>query len=339
MQQNPAWTTWTYHQQCLSALLAIDGDELWLNHNVFPVDADTSAEDPQVLLTRTIGRPVANEQIGVVRWTGRQLVAERYRRGRIMLAGDAAHIWIPIAGFGMNAGIQDATDLAWKLAAIHHGWAGAELLDSYERERRPVGDQIARAVGRTAGQALAVSFDAQTKRPGEAGRAARAALAEQLAVTEPARYDPIGLNFGYHYADSPLVWPSETAVPELTIDHYEPAAQPGFRLPHMWRTDGSSIFDQLGADFTLLRIGANPAETGPLHTAAQARGIPLKQLDVADLEATALYDARLLLVRPDQHIAWIGDDLPVVASTVLDRATGALAQAASSTVTHTEEST
>jgi 2-polyprenyl-6-methoxyphenol hydroxylase-like FAD-dependent oxidoreductase len=324
MAADPAWTTWSYNRDGLSSLLAIDGNEMWLNHCVFPPDYDTSGEDPEELLVRTVGRPVAHEQIGTVRWTGRQLVADSYRQGRVMLAGDAAHIWIPIAGFGMNAGIQDATDLAWKLAAIHHGWAGDGLLDSYELERRPIGDQVARAVGRQASRSLDVTYDGEElEAVGASGRAARDRLAAQLAVTEPARYDPVGLNFGYHYADSPLVCPAEAPAPELEIDRYEPLARPGFRLPHLWREDGSSIFDQLGADFTLVRTGPTPVNAGAFHAEAHERGIPLAELDVPEPAARAVYLGRLLLVRPDQHVAWVGDELPVSPGQVLDRATGA----------------
>ena len=324
MAVDPAWTTWSYNRDGLSSLLAIDGNEMWLNHCLFPPEYDTSGEDPEQLLAQTVGRPVAHEQIGTIHWTGRQLVAERYRRGRILLAGDAAHIWIPIAGFGMNAGIQDATDLAWKLAAIHRGWAGDGLLDSYELERRPIGDQVACAVGRQASRSLEVTFDGEEiEAAGAAGRAARDELAARLAVTEPARYDPVGLNFGYHYAGSPLVWAAESVAPELEIDRYEPLAHPGFRLPHMWRGDGSSIFDQLGADFTLLRTDPDPLDSAALHRAARQRGIPLSDLTVPEPAAREIYGARMLLVRPDQHVAWAANELPADAGEILDRATGA----------------
>lgn len=340
MEDDPAWTTWTYNGDGLASLIAIDGRDLWLNHCVFAPEHDTAGEDPDELLRRTVGRSVAHERLGVVRWTGRQLVATRYRQGRILLAGDAAHIWIPIAGFGMNAGIQDATDLAWKLAAVHHGWAGDGLLDAYEAERRPVGDQVARAVGRQASRSLEVSFDpAVIEAPDECGRAERTRLAEQLGASEPGRYDPVGLNFGYHYANSPIVWPGDGAVPELEIDRYEPLARPGFRLPHMWRQDGGSIFDQLGTGFTLLRAGSEPVDSDAFEAAARDRKVPLTVLDVPEAAAAELYEAPLLLVRPDQHVVWVGQGVPEEPGQILDRAIGVEEPRMVSALTHQEEST
>lgn len=145
-----AWTYWTYGRGQAS-LIAIDGDELWLNHVAFAPDHDTDGEDPERLLREAVGGEVEHEVLGVVRWTGRRLVAERYHEGRVFLAGDAAHLWIPVGGFGMNAGIQDAATLGWMLAAVCHGWAPPDLLAAYEKERKPVGEQFAGAVGSAAG--------------------------------------------------------------------------------------------------------------------------------------------------------------------------------------------
>jgi 2-polyprenyl-6-methoxyphenol hydroxylase-like FAD-dependent oxidoreductase len=296
-----AWTYWTYGRR-IASLIAIDGDALWLNHVAFAPDHDTSAEDPGELLRDAVGRGVEHEVLGVVRWTGRRLVARRYRTGRVFLAGDAAHIWIPVGGFGMNAGIQDAATLGWMLAAVHHRWAPPELLDAYERERRPVGEQFARAVGAAAGRSFA-RFPPEIHLPGPEGERARADFAGRLAVTEPPRYSPDGFSFGYHYADSPLVAGGEPQAGITMGDHLE-RARPGFRLPHVWLDDDRSVLDVLGPGFTLLRT--DPAvDVTAWTSAARARGIPLA---VVDLPATwpDRYPAELLLVRPDQHVAWMG---------------------------------
>lgn len=199
--QDRAWTYWTYGRQ-IASLIAIDGDSLWLNHVAFPPDHDTESEDPEELLRDAVGKPVEHEVLGVVRWTGRRLVAHRYRAGRVFLAGDAAHIWIPVGGFGMNAGIQDAATLGWMLAAVHHGWASPDVLDAYELERKPVGEQFAGAVGSAANRAFA-QFSPDIHAPGPKGEQARAEFADRLAVSEPHRYSPDGFSFGYHYAGSP----------------------------------------------------------------------------------------------------------------------------------------
>jgi 2-polyprenyl-6-methoxyphenol hydroxylase-like FAD-dependent oxidoreductase len=300
--KDPAWTYWTYGRRP-AALLAIDGDELWLNHVSFGPDHDTEAEDPELLLHETVGGPVEHEVIGVVRWTGRQLVAERYGDRRVLLAGDAAHVWIPVGGFGMNAGIQDAASLAWMLAAVCHGWAPRELLDCYELERKPVGEQFAAAVGARARTALA-EIPPDIHLEGPEGERARAEFAERLAVTEPHRYSPDGFSFGYHYASSPLVL-TDAQGPVIDMASYQARALPGFRLPHTWLADGRSALDLLDRDFTLLRTDTDADVTGWTRAAAEL-GVPLT---VADLPADRpdRYPAALLLVRPDQHVAWMGD--------------------------------
>lgn len=298
-----AWTYWTYGRR-IASLIAIDGDTLWLHHVAFAPDHDTEAEDPEELLREAVGQPVEHEVLGVVRWTGRRLVAQRYsdRTGRVFLAGDAAHIWIPVGGFGMNAGIQDAATLGWMLAAVHHGWAPPDLLDAYERERKPVGDQFASAVGAAAHKSFA-RFSPDIHLPGPDGERARAEFADRLAVTEPHRYSPDGFSFGYHYAHSPLVVGGEEQA-AITMGGYLERARPGFRLPHAWLDDDRSVLDVLGPGFTLLRTDPSVAVTS-WTSAAHELGIPLA---VVDLPARwpDRYPTELLLVRPDQHVAWMG---------------------------------
>jgi 2-polyprenyl-6-methoxyphenol hydroxylase-like FAD-dependent oxidoreductase len=296
-----AWTYWTYGRR-IASLIAIDGGELWLNHVAFPPDHDTEDEDPQQLLREAVGAPVDHEMLGVVRWTGRRLVAQRYGTGRVFLAGDAAHIWIPVGGFGMNAGIQDAATLGWMLAAVQHGWAPPSLLDAYEQERKPVGEQFAGAVGSAARTSFAdVSPDIHL--PGPDGERAREEFAGRLADTEPHRYSPDGFSFGYHYAGSPLVVGGKDQA-AITMGAYLERAQPGFRLPHAWLDDSRSVFDVLGPDFTLLRTDSG-VDVRPWTDAARERGIPLTVVDVPGRWPDR-YPTALLLVRPDQHVAWMG---------------------------------
>ncbi|WP_236796268.1 FAD-dependent monooxygenase [Amycolatopsis sp. GM8] len=296
-----AWTYWTYGKR-IASLIAIDGDSLWLNHVAFPPDHDTEEEDPEQLLRDAVGGPVEHEVLGVVRWTGRRLVAQRYGEGRVFLAGDAAHIWIPVGGFGMNAGIQDAATLGWMLAAVHRGWASPDLLAAYELERKPVGDQFAGAVGAKARTSFQdVSPDIHL--PGPDGERARAELAERLAITEPHRYSPDGFSFGYHYAGSPLVVGGEDQD-AITMGGFQERAQPGFRLPHVWLDDGRALFDALGPEFTLVRTDPG-AEVASWVAAAGELGIPLTVVDLPG-SCDGRYPAPLLLVRPDQHVAWMG---------------------------------
>ncbi|MFE0420028.1 FAD-dependent monooxygenase [Streptomyces tendae] len=296
-----AWTYWTYGRR-ISSLIAIDGDELWLHHVAFAPDHDTETEDPETLLREAVGESVAHDVLGVVRWTGRRLVAQRYRSGRVFLAGDAAHIWIPVGGFGMNAGIQDAATLGWMLAAVRHGWASPEVLDAYELERKPVGEQFAGAVGSAANKAFA-TFSPDIHLPGPDGERARAEFAERLAASEPQRYSPDGFSFGYHYADSPLVVGGEDQT-AITMGGYLQKAQPGYRLPHGWLDEDRSVLDVLGPGFTLLRTDPSVGVTS-WTAAARDLGIPLIVFDLPGRWPDR-YPAELLLVRPDQHVAWMG---------------------------------
>jgi hypothetical protein len=299
--QDRAWTYWTYGRQ-IASLIAIDGDSLWLNHVAFAPDHDTESEDPEELLRDAVGKPVEHEVLGVVRWTGRRLVAQRYRAGRVFLAGDAAHIWIPVGGFGMNAGIQDAATLGWMLAAVHHGWASPDVLDAYELERKPVGEQFAGAVGSAANRAFA-QFSPDIHAPGPKGEQARAEFADRLAVSEPHRYSPDGFSFGYHYAGSPLVVGGEDQA-AITMGAFMERAQPGFRLPHVWLDDDRSVFDVLGPALTLLRTDPSVSVTS-WTSAADDLGIPLAVVDLPGRWPDR-YPTDLLLVRPDQHVAWMG---------------------------------
>jgi 2-polyprenyl-6-methoxyphenol hydroxylase-like FAD-dependent oxidoreductase len=318
----PAWMTFSFNRDGIGNVIAIDGRDLWLNHNFFPRDHDTSHEDPRQLLKQTLGAEIDYEELGVVRWTMRRLVATRYRDRRVLLCGDAAHIWIPMAGFGMNAGIQDAADLAWMLAAVLQGWGEPKLLDAYQLERRPIGDQISRAAEAIGKGLFNIDRDDRLEEPGESGVRARAEIAKIIEAADLRQFHPVGLNFAYHYSGSPLV-AREAEPPLLTIDAYSPTALPGCRLPHFWRGPDHSIFDDLGANFTLLRVGDHPPTGGSIREAAAHRGVPLKLVDVPEEAGRRLYQKRLVLVRPDQHVAWRGDTAPAEALALIDRVRGA----------------
>jgi hypothetical protein len=324
LNNNPPWLTIIRNaDDGLSFVFAIDGRELWVYHSVFPLKVDVSRLQPGELLRQALGADIAYEELSTVEWTGRALLAERYRDGRILLAGDAAHIWIPMAGFGMNSGIQDATGLAWILSAIYHGWAGPHLLDAYEAERRPVGDQVAQAARNIAVNLLGIDGPDELESPGSDGEDARRRVAELIVTADQRQFNPVGLNFGYHYHGSPIVASEKASPPPLTVDYYEPTAQPGCRLPHSWLAPGVSLYDRLGADYTLLRIGDDAPTGGAVVEAARARGVPLVVLSVDVDDGLELYGARLVLVRPDQHVAWRGNRPPASSVDLIDRVRGA----------------
>jgi 2-polyprenyl-6-methoxyphenol hydroxylase-like FAD-dependent oxidoreductase len=231
---------------------------------------------------------------------------ERYREGRVLLAGDAAHQYVPTGGYGMNTGIGDACDLGWKLAAMLHGYGGPRLLASYELERRPVGRRNCDAARRhsEARAEIAAVYRAAGDLTAPAGDAVRAATGRRIAAIGNAENESFGIELGYAYPESEVVCSDPGAdIPDDPL-HYTPTTAPGARMPSVLTDDGVPIFDRLGLWFTLACFGAPASEA--LMAAAARRGIPLEVLRIDDPDIVRVYGRGLLLVRPDQHIAWRG---------------------------------
>ena len=270
------------------------------------VDATAGDVDPVALVRDLVGAEIDVDVLATDPWSARMLLVDRYRGQRVFLVGDAAHLNPPWGGHGFNTCVGDAVNLGWKLAAVLRGWAPASLLDSYEPERRPVAQRTIAAAG--AQEAfLAPSFAAgDLDDDGPRGTELRAAVARALAVKDP-EFHSLGLVLGYDYPDSPVVVPSGGPRPEPTVVDYTPSAHPGARLPHAWLPDGSSVYDLLGEEFTVLQLTLD-ADPRPLLEAASARGVPVRALDLSSVpRLRELYAAELLLVRPDQHVAWRGE--------------------------------
>jgi len=318
--------------------LAIDRDGLWANIRIIdPVNAmwrlmvlDTDGRqtpetiDRAALIRRAVGRPYDVEWLGTSIWSRRSLVAERYGKGRVFLAGDAVHQLSPTGALGMNTGIADVVDLGWKLAAAMQGWGGPNLLASYDAERRPVGR---RAIDKTSEFHLAhgkfgESF-AAIESDGEEGRALRARLGTELVRDVGAMFRTIGLQLGYRYEGSPIVVPDGTQGPPDDPENFVTSARPGSRAPHVPLKDGRSALDLFGRGFVLVRFGEDAPDGSALADAAAARGVPLRIELVQEAEAASLYERKLVLVRPDGHVAWRGDAEPADALAVIDRVRGA----------------
>jgi 2-polyprenyl-6-methoxyphenol hydroxylase-like FAD-dependent oxidoreductase len=270
------------------------------------VDARTEDVDAVALVRTLVGADVDVEVLATDPWSARMLLVDRYRGQRVFLVGDAAHLNPPWGGHGFNTCVGDAVNIAWKLAAVLQEWAPPSLLDSYEAERRPVAERTIDAAG-SQEAFLAPSFaTGDLDDDGPAGTALRADLAEALQVKDP-EFHSLGLVLGYDYARSPVVVPDGTPVPAPELVTYTPSAHPGARLPHAWLPDGRSLFDRLGDGFTLLRLDT-AADTSALVAEAARAGVPLTVVDLSSLpRLRSQYGAGLVLVRPDQHVAWRGD--------------------------------
>jgi 2-polyprenyl-6-methoxyphenol hydroxylase-like FAD-dependent oxidoreductase len=318
--RDPGVMYWILAPGCGGVIYTIDGGDEWVFNRYYAADEAESGEDPVALIRRAIGAEIAIELISAQPWLPRQLVADRYGSARSFLAGDACHLFVPTGGFGMNTGIGDAVDLAWKIAGVIEGWGGAKLLASYEAERRPVGLYNTLEAAENYDKSGAITVPAAIEEEGPAGAAAREAVAAMLPP-KIKHFAPIGVHLGYRYEVSPLILPDGTPAPPLDPVRYVPSARPGSRAPHAWIAAGRSTLDLFGAGFTLLRFDGTGGEK--LVAAAREASVPLTLVDIADRAIAALYERNLVLVRPDGHVAWRGDEAPEDARAIIDQVRGA----------------
>lgn len=288
------------------------------------VDTDAGPVDPPELVRSLVGAEIDVEVLATDPWSARMLLIDRYRGQRVFLVGDTAHLNPPWGGHGFNTCVGDAVNIGWKLAAVLQGWAPETLLDSYELERRPIAERtIAAAAGQEAFMApsfAAADLDADTV----LGETLRSDAAKALMVKDP-EFHSLGLVLGYDYPDSPIVVADGTQRPVPEVVNYLPSPHPGARLPHAWLPDGRSIYDLLGAGLTLIQLSRDTAPD-KLVAVALSRSIPLQLVDLSDVVALRdRYGADLMLVRPDQHIAWRGthiQDAEALLETVLGSEVG-----------------
>jgi hypothetical protein len=228
----------------------------------------------------------------------------------------------------MNAGIADAMNLSWMLAGVLKGWADSKLLDAYELERRPITEQVSRY----AMSIILARMKQYSELPenildaGPEGDAVRARIGQQAYDINVGGFCCGGLNFGYFYERSPIIAYDGEAPPAYTICDFRQSTVPGCRTPHLWLRDARSLYDALGSDFTLLRLDRKVG-VGGLVAAAAHRGVPMTVLDLEAEEAAALYPCKLLLSRPDQHVAWRGDKPPDDPMALIDHVRGASVRA------------
>jgi len=315
---------WVVNHELRGVFIALDGRELYTWHQIVDLDLDLRNVDPVALVRKAAGADIDVQIEAVNPWQAHQLVANRYRAGRIFLVGDAAHLNQPTGGFGMNTGIGDACDVGWKLAAIIDGWGGPKLLDTYESERRPIAVRNVAAAGDNAANLKRHTVPPILEDPGPQGQMIRQMVSMRIEQANRKEFESAGVQLGYRYDASPLVVPDGTPRPSDDESTYEPDARPGSRAPHVDLGDGSILYDHFGAGFTVVRLGG---ETAGIAAAAADRGVPLKVLDLAGHPRAkaiqAVYRAPLVLVRPDQHVAWRGAAPPDDPLALVDTVRGA----------------
>jgi 2-polyprenyl-6-methoxyphenol hydroxylase-like FAD-dependent oxidoreductase len=309
-----------------ATLVAIDGYDRY-RFSVIGSDSRKTYDEAEVraLIVRAMGKDFDFEVLSIMPWVRRELIARSYGRGRVYMAGDAVHLNSPTGAFGMNTGMQDAVDLGWKLAAVLQGWGGAQLLSSYEPERRPVAVRNIREA--TANLERMISprklLSPEVFQAGPKGDAARKAFGDAYTATMKYEWYTLPIHLGYRYDASPVIVSDGTRPPADPPMIYTQTACPGSRAPHVWLKDGLSTLDLFGSGFVLLRFDPK-ASTEALERAARERGVPLKVVDIDSAGAKRLYEARLVLVRPDGFVAWRGDALPDSAASIIDTVRGAV---------------
>ena len=320
LMPSQAWAIDCLNPRSWGLMFAIDGRERWVIHNFLPaVDRDRSVRE-----ILGVGSVFEFKILGQEDWIARRMIADRFRDRRIFLCGDAAHIWVPFAGYGMNAGIADAMNLSWVLAAVIRGWGDPALLDAYELERQPITEQVSRYAMNTslARASQRATIPAIIDQAGPEGDAVRSRIGREAYDINVGQFCCGGLNFGYFYEASPIIAYDGEVAPSYTMYDFTQSTVPGCRTPHLWLRDGRSLYDVLGSDFALLRFDREVNIDGIIEAAAH-RAVPLVVVDVDSSEAAALYPCKLLLSRPDQHVAWRGNKSPENPTTLIDRIRGA----------------
>ncbi|HVW41154.1 MAG TPA: FAD-dependent monooxygenase [Amycolatopsis sp.] len=306
-------------------LTSVDYGDLW-RFTVFGSEERIAPDriDLRPTIDEAFGRPdIPYELLRALPWRRSQCCARTYRRGRVLLAGDAAHTMSNTGGHGLNTGLGDVFGLGWMLAAQVRGWGGPGLLDAYDAERRPVGIRNAEASTRNYRGWISADIDfSGVLDGGPGGDATRSSIARRLSEALYPEWHSEGVALGYRYENSPVIVADGTPEPADDVVEYVPTARPGHRAPHAWLPDGRSTIDLFGPWFTLLRLGKHAPGTGPFTEAAALSGLPLRVESVDDPGAAALYERSLVLVRPDGHVAWRDDSLPADVPALLDQVRG-----------------
>jgi 2-polyprenyl-6-methoxyphenol hydroxylase-like FAD-dependent oxidoreductase len=322
MPHERAWMYVSFNGQRRAFMATVDSRGEFAFHAAVHEGEDADAwtfDDARRIFAEAMGRDLPIEILSIGTWTaGHSLYAQKMRRGRVFIGGDAAHLFTPTGGLGYNTAVEDAVNLGWKLAHVINGLAPESLLDSYERERKPLAmrntgyaRQFADSVG-----LFPVSPELEDDTP--AGAAARAQASTHLNAHVRLEFNIPGVTFGGRYDQSPIIVKDGSAPPPDLPNEYRPTACPGGRPPHLWMPDGSSLYDAFNFEWTLLDLGA-ANEASRFHDQALRMGLDLRVLAIDSGDLRRLYEAPLTLIRPDQIVAWRGHRFD---ETVLRRVSG-----------------
>lgn len=312
MPHGPAIQIWQCNDDAPSFIGPMDTNDRWYfaPTGIAP-DVTFSEEDVLGMIRRSTGVDLPYKILSNEIWVIHRLLADRYSQGRVFLTGDACHLHPPFGGFGMNMGISDSVDLGWKLAAVLQGWGSVALLDTYESERRSIHDFVLEQA--EANHSLAPNQLARDgiEEDSARGEAVRKDVADLIWRTKQPEFYSLGVVLGYRYVNSPIIVEDEHPVPWQRLPDYTPSAAPGSLAPHRWLRDGTSLYDHFGPGFTMLVLDASALQQAKrAEEQAQELAIPFTIVEISDKTVAELYGAPLALIRPDQHVAWRGLDVP-----------------------------
>jgi len=323
-KHGPAIMYWQVNADVPSIIGPMDrGDKWFFMPTAVPNGVKFEPSDAPALIKKASGIDLPYEVLSSDEWVASSLVADRYRDRRVFLAGDACHLHPPMGGYGMNMGVADGVDLGWKLAAVLQGWGGDALLGSYERERGPVHRYVIdEATGNHAigGHQL---WQDGLEDDSERGAGLRREVGARAAIAKMREFNTLGVVLGYRYTGSPVIVDDGTQAQAPDFINYVPSACPGHLAPHAWLHDGSSLYDRFGPGFTLLDSARSVAsDFEPALRAARDAGVPLTVIRPAEPGLPGLYPTRFTLIRPDQHVAWRGNEWPQDGVQLLLQVTG-----------------
>ena len=323
MKTDPPWQFHTMNSDGRASIVALDGKGKFLTWAKLGRDEDPNKVDPLSYIYQAFGQEVPVKLISALPWqAGLSLVAEKYQDGRILLAGDAVHLFTPTGGFGMNTGIGDVDNLGWKLAAICKGWGTVSLIETYETERRPVAIRNLAQSYALAEAKSSLQVPNGIEKSGSEGEKIRRELSNSILEKLKEEYFCLGIQLGARYDDSPIIINEDNLLPDSSPYDYTPTSHPGGRAPHAWLEDGSALFDHFSNGFTLLKLGTVKINTDSFVNRAANLRIPLVLYENTSKDLLHLYKYNLVLIRPDQYVAWRGNNIPEDLDSVLNRVSG-----------------
>lgn len=319
-----AWGYYTFNPRRNGHVYAIDGKESFLVHNYLTEAEAVDGSVDRDWAIRTIlgvGEDFKYDLLSQEDWVARRLVVDTVRNRNVFIAGDASHLWVPYAGYGMNAGIADVLNLTWLLGAHLTGWADYKILEAYEAERLPITEQVSKFAMSHQRKIAQSDVPANIEEETKDAQRARASLGEAAYALNVKQFAAEGLNFGYSYNDSPIIAYDHEAAPAYSMHDYTPSTVPGCRAPHFWLPDGTSLYDEFGLYYTLLTF-SDAESTDTFKHAAHAANVPVKILCLQREQVPVEYTHDYTLIREDQHVIWRGNALPLQHEILLDMMRG-----------------